>query len=93
MGNVERSRLEALELSRQYYDGADRLEERLNMLLDIIKSKPEPSVLADLEKRAAVLRAEIWEQRETAGRLLKAGSKPPLTPSLAARAKAQRAMI
>ena len=48
MGNVERSRLEALELSRQYYDGADRLEERLNMLLDIIKSKPEPAVLADL---------------------------------------------
>ena len=79
----------AAKLSEEYYKRADELENHLNGLLEIIASKPEPSALPGLEKRVEVLRSEIWGLRELGGKLLRISSKPPLTPSLAAREKAK----
>ncbi|SDA11660.1 hypothetical protein SAMN02910447_00454 [Ruminococcus sp. YE71] len=77
-------------LSEEYYKDADKLEERVRELENIIASKPDPSELPMLEKRLWVLRGEVWDLRRTAGELLKIGSEPPETPSLAAREKGRQ---
>ncbi len=90
MNNMDISKNTVSELSKEYYDSADKLEKRLHELIEKLNSRPDPAELPMLEKRINVLNSEIWELRDTAGKLMKAGSEPPLTPSLAAREKLAR---
>ena len=72
------------DMSRRYYNEADRLEDRRKLLLKLIKERPSAEELHSLEMRAELLVKEINEMRGKALYLSNADKKPD-SPSLSAR--------